>query len=73
MQLAVELRELLPGDAGFRPTFVGHILIEMLLDAFWIRDDCAIAERYYTALEIDPRRDDRALRQSQSRENRPTS
>ncbi len=39
LRLAVELRDLLPDDAGFRPTFVGHILIEMLLDAFWIRDD----------------------------------
>jgi hypothetical protein len=54
MRLAVELRDLLPGDAGFRPTFVGHILIEMLLDAFWIRDDGAIAERYYTALKSIP-------------------
>lgn len=50
MQLAVELRDLLPDDTGFRPTFVGHILIEMLLDAFWIRDDPAIGERYYQSL-----------------------
>ncbi len=50
MRLAVELRDLLPGDAGFRPTFVGHILIEMLLDAHWIRDDGSIAQRYYMAL-----------------------
>ena len=54
MRLAVELRELLPGDAGFRPTFVGHILIEMLLDAFWIRDDPAIGERYYDSLSAIP-------------------
>jgi hypothetical protein len=47
MRLAVELRDLLPGDEGFRPTFVGHILIEMLLDSLWIRDDPQIAERYY--------------------------
>lgn len=50
MQLAVELRDLLPGDAGFRPTFVGHILIEMQLDAFWIRDDPSIGQRYYDCL-----------------------
>lgn len=50
MRLAVELRELLPDDVGFRPTFVGHILIEMLLDAFWIRDDPANGERYYESL-----------------------
>ncbi len=51
MQLAVELREYLPDDEGFRPTFVGHILLEMLLDAFWIRDDRAIADRYYLMLD----------------------
>jgi hypothetical protein len=50
MRLAVELRDLLPDDAGFRPTFVGHILIEMLLDAFWIREDPTIGERYYESL-----------------------
>lgn len=51
MRLAVELREQLPGDSGFRPTFVGHILIEMMLDAFWIRDDPTIGERYYAMLD----------------------
>jgi hypothetical protein len=50
LQLAVQLRELLPGDAGFRPTFVGHILIEMFLDALWIREDRRIADRYYEAV-----------------------
>jgi hypothetical protein len=54
LQLAVELRQLLPGDAGFRPTFVGHILIEMLLDASWIRDDSTLADRYYAALRAIP-------------------
>lgn len=52
--LAVQLRDLLPGDAGFRPSFVGHILIEMLLDAFWIRDDHSIAGRYYDAIASVP-------------------
>jgi hypothetical protein len=51
MRLAIELRERLPGDTGFRPTFVAHILIEMFLDAFWIRDDRGNAERYYAAME----------------------
>ena len=47
MQLAVQLRDLLPGDEGFRPTFVGHIVIEMFLDAFWIQDSEATGRRYY--------------------------
>jgi hypothetical protein len=51
LQLAVELREWLPGDAGFRPTFVSHILIEMLLDSFWIDEDRGTADRYYAAIE----------------------
>lgn len=50
MELAVQLRDLLPGDEGFRPTFVGHILIEMFLDSFWIRDRPADAVRYYECL-----------------------
>ncbi len=51
MRLAVQLRQYLPGDEGFRPSFVGHILLEMLLDAFWIRDDRMIADRYYSMLD----------------------
>jgi hypothetical protein len=54
MQFAVELRDLLPGDAGFRPTFVGHILIGMLLDSLWIRDDRSTADRYYDAIAAVP-------------------
>ena len=51
MQLAIQLRDQLPDDEGFRPTFVGHILVEMLLDAFWMRDDRSIVDRYYETLE----------------------
>ncbi len=54
LRLAMELRGLLPEDAGFRPTFVGHILIEMLLDAMWIRDDRSAADRYYAAIDGIP-------------------
>ncbi|TWU60478.1 hypothetical protein Poly51_07540 [Rubripirellula tenax] len=50
LRLAVELRDLLPGDTGFRPMFVGHILIEMLLDSYWIRDDPEIGRKYYDAV-----------------------
>ncbi len=51
MRLAVELRDLLPGDSGFRPMFVGHILTEMLLDSFWIRDQRSMADQYYDAID----------------------
>ncbi|MEO1524822.1 MAG: hypothetical protein AAFX06_05265 [Planctomycetota bacterium] len=54
LQLAVELRDRLPGDRGFRPMFLGHILIEVLLDAFWIRDQPELGERYYELVEACP-------------------
>lgn len=46
-----QLRELLPADDGFRPHFLGHILVELLLDAELIRDDPTRLEAYYRALE----------------------
>lgn len=53
--LAVELRELLPGDAGFRPSFLGHILVEILIDATLIERDVSVADGYYRALgEVSP-------------------
>ena len=33
LALTVDIRELLAGDSGFRPSFLGHILVEILLDA----------------------------------------
>ncbi len=33
LSLCVLLRERLPADSGFRPFFLGHILVEILLDA----------------------------------------
>ncbi len=51
LEFAVQLRDQLPGDAGFRPTFVGHILIEMFLDGFLVRDNAETAGRYYQAIE----------------------
>ncbi len=55
LEFAVALRDLLQRDAGhredgFRPSFVGHILIEMLLDAIWLRDRPEIGETYYRML-----------------------
>ena len=54
LRFAVELRDRLPGDRGFRPMFVGHILIEVLLDAFWIQDQPDLGERYYELVERCP-------------------
>lgn len=51
LELAIGLRDQLPGDRGFRPMFVGHILIEVLLDSFWIRDRPELANRYYRLVD----------------------
>lgn len=51
LELAVGLRDLLPGDRGFRPMFVSHVVIEVMLDSFWIRERPEDAEQYYAYLE----------------------
>lgn len=51
LQFAVELRERLPGDEGFRPSFLGHILVELLIDAVLIARDRSLADRYYDAMD----------------------
>ncbi len=51
LQFAVEIRDRLPGDDGFRPSFLGHILIELLLDADLILEDRSRADRYYATLQ----------------------
>lgn len=50
-QFSHHLRSLLEGDGGFRPSFLGHILVELLLDAELIRDEPARLDAYYEAFE----------------------
>lgn len=55
LQFAVEIRDCLPGDEGFRPSFLGHILVELLLDASLAEEDSSRLDEYYAALaELDP-------------------
>jgi hypothetical protein len=55
LQFTLQIRELLAPDDGFRPSFVGHILVELLLDACLDEDDPQLLPAYYTALnELDP-------------------
>ena len=49
--LAVAARDILGGDAGFRPGFLGHLLVEVLLDASLAAENPAWVEAYYAALE----------------------
>lgn len=54
-QATVVVRDALTEDDGFRPSFLGHILVEILLDAELIADDSARLERYYSAFDaIEP-------------------
>jgi hypothetical protein len=50
-----ELRQVLADDEGYRPAFLGHILVEILLDAVLIDAEPERLEGYYaTLLEVDP-------------------
>ncbi len=51
LQLARLTRESLPPDDSLRPHFLGHILVEILLDAVLIADDPAALDAYYAALD----------------------
>lgn len=51
LDFARRVRETLPADDGFRPHFLGHILVEILLDAELIAKDPAGLEAYYAAMD----------------------
>jgi hypothetical protein len=56
LQLTAEVRQVLPRDDGFRPSFLGHVLVEILLDAALIAAAPDQLDAYYAALNnIDPR------------------
>lgn len=57
LEFAVLVRDALPGDEGFRPSFLGHILVELLLDRKLTEDEPDRLDRYYAALAaLDPGR-----------------
>lgn len=48
-------REAMPDDEGFRPSFLGHIMVELLLDGSLIADNPATLDAYYQAMSaVDP-------------------
>ncbi|HUG67743.1 MAG TPA: hypothetical protein VMM76_08320 [Pirellulaceae bacterium] len=50
-----EIRDRLPYDDGFRPSFLGHVLVELLLDATLIEDNPVALHRYYAVMDaLDP-------------------
>lgn len=55
LQFSVDIRDCLADDTSFRPSFLGHILVELLLDATLIEQQPDQLDRYYKVLdEIDP-------------------
>lgn len=62
MQLSRLVREQLPQDDGMRPSFLGHILVELLLDAELIAENPSRLEAYYVAVDaLDPQLIERAV------------
>jgi hypothetical protein len=62
LAFAVEVRERLPGDEGFRPSFLGHILVELLLDATLAEEQPRRLDDYYATLaELDPAKVQQAI------------
>ncbi len=54
-RLTMICRDVLPDDPGFRPSFLGHILVELLLDAALAKENPHALESYYSSLKaIDP-------------------
>lgn len=54
-QFTLAIRDELPADDGLRPSFLGHILVELMLDAAIDREDPQRLDDYYFALaHIDP-------------------
>ena len=63
-QLTQSCRAALPKDEGFRPSFLGHILVELLLDSALIAADPRRLDRYYTAMQsVEPLVVERAVNQ----------
>lgn len=49
------IRTILAGDEGYRPAFLGHILMELLLDSVLIEQQPQMLDAYYESLAtIDP-------------------
>ncbi len=62
LELAVRVRDVLPADVGLRPAFLGHLLVELLLDDALIAEQPDRLTEYYRILGgIDPGRVEAAV------------
>ncbi len=61
-EFTCRVRHFLPADGGFRASFLGHILVELLLDDVLIAADRPALDYYYAAVaEVDPQVVQRAV------------
>ena len=51
LEFAVELRDVLTDEESMRPSFLGHILVELLLDSHLHQKHPGLLDRYYQALD----------------------
>lgn len=51
LRFTVAIRDLLPPDDGLRPSFLGHILVELLLDAALIDERPGLIDAYYRSMQ----------------------
>ena len=62
LELTARVRDALGGETGLRPAFLGHLLVELLLDAALVSDDPGRLTTYYRALdEVDAQRVEAAV------------
>lgn len=62
LTFAVRIRDVLPQDEGFRPSFLGHILVELLLDDCLAAETPGVLDEYYRTVEqVDPAKVGRAV------------
>jgi hypothetical protein len=67
--LTASVRELLDAESGFRPNFLGHLLVEVLLDASLAAEAPDRVEAYYRVLDsVDGRRVQEAVNRMASRQ-----
>ncbi|MCA9269935.1 MAG: hypothetical protein KDA41_15750 [Planctomycetales bacterium] len=63
-RFTTDIRDAIPRDDGLRPSFLGHILVEILLDWALAAEDPSALEAYYAALAtVDPAAVEQAVAQ----------
>ncbi|MEO2015436.1 MAG: hypothetical protein ABGZ53_13795 [Fuerstiella sp.] len=67
--LAAQFRRHMPDKYDHRPGFLGHIVVELMLDAALAAKDETLLDRYYAAMSlVDSRKVERAVNQMATRQ-----